>query len=277
MKTLYAADLDGTLLLPGAVLSPFSRSALFSLTSSGVLFTAATARTPATVVNILEGSGTNAPAAMMNGVLLYDLKAKKILSAEKISKETQKHILACAQKHSVVSMVYTLNGENLLVCYRPDGSELVSGFVAARNKTPYKVWLPVKSYHEAEDRQIIYLAAIGSKEKLEALSEDIKKDTSLKTVLYREVNYDDVWVFEAFSANASKGKTIRKSAELIGADRIVAFGDNLNDLPLFEGADLRIAVANAVPEIKEKADYLCRANTEDGVVRWIAEDIGVSL
>ncbi|MBQ1954135.1 MAG: HAD hydrolase family protein, partial [Clostridia bacterium] len=56
MKTLYAADLDGTLLLPGAVLSPFSRSVLFSLTSSGVLFTAATARTPATVVNILEGS-----------------------------------------------------------------------------------------------------------------------------------------------------------------------------------------------------------------------------
>mgnify|MGYP003316204951 CR=1 FL=1 len=54
MKTLYAADLDGTLLLPGAVLSSFSRSVLFSLTASGVLFTAATARTPATVVNILE-------------------------------------------------------------------------------------------------------------------------------------------------------------------------------------------------------------------------------
>ena len=277
MKTLYAADLDGTLLLPGAVLSPFSRSVLFSLTASGVLFTAATARTPATVVNILEGSGANAPAAMMNGVLLYDLKEKKILSAETISKDTQQHILDCAEKHDVVSMVYTLNGENLLVCYRPDGSELVSGFVAARNKTPYKTWLPIKSYREAQDRQIIYLAAIGTKEKLQSLAEDIKKDTSLKTVLYREVNYDDVWVFEAFSAKASKGKAIRKSAGLVGAERIVAFGDNLNDLPLFEGADLCVAVSNAVPEIKLRADYVCGANTEDGVVRYIARDLGLSL
>ncbi|MBR6772839.1 MAG: HAD-IIB family hydrolase [Clostridia bacterium] len=277
MKTLYAADLDGTLLLPGAVLSPFSRTALFSLTSAGALFTAATARTPATVVGILDGTGANAPAAMMNGVLLYDLKNKKILSAEPLSKSSQEHILTCAQKHSAVSMVYTKNGDNLLVCYRPDGSELVSGFVSARNKTPYKEWLPVESYSEAKDRQVIYLAAIGSKEKLLPLAEDIKKDTSLKTVLYREVNYDDVFVFEAFSANASKGKTIRKSAERVGAERVVAFGDNLNDLPLFEGADIRIAVANAVPEIKASADFVCGANTEDGVVRYIARDLGLSL
>ena len=277
MKTLYAADLDGTLLLSGAVLSSFSRSALFSLTSSGALFTAATARTPATVVNILDGTGANAPAAMMNGVLLYDLENRKILSAEPLSKNTREHILSCAQKHDVVSMVYTLNGDSLLVCYRPDGSELVSGFVAARNKTPYKTWLPVKSYSEAQSRQVIYLAAIGSKEKLEALAEDVKKDTSLKTVLYREVNYEDVWIFEAFSANASKGKAIQKSAELVGAERIVAFGDNLNDIPLFEGADVRVAVANAVPDLKAKADIVCGANTEDGVVRFIARDLGISL
>ena len=96
-------------------------------------------------------------------------------------------------------------------------------------------------------------------------------------MLYREVNYDDVFVFEAFSANASKGKTIRKSAERVGAERVVAFGDNLNDLPLFEGADIRIAVANAVPEIKASADFVCGANTEDGVVRYIARDLGLSL
>lgn len=277
MKTLYASDLDGTLLLSGAVLSQFSKDALFSLTAEGTLFTAATARTPATVVGILDGSGANAPAAMMNGVLLYDLEAKKILSAELLAKETQRYILSCAEKHNAVSMVYTVNGDSLLVCYRPDGSELVSGFVDARNKTPYKTWLPVESYHNAAEREIIYLAAIGTKEELLPLAEDIKKDTSLKTVLYREVNYDDIWVFEAFSANASKGKTIRKSAEIAGAERIVAFGDNLNDLPLFEGADVRVAVANAVPEIKAAADFVCRANTEDGVVRWIAEELGFSL
>ena len=277
MKTLYAADLDGTLLLPGAVLSPFSKSALSSLTASGVLFTAATARTPATVVNILDGTGVNAPAVMMNGVLLYDLAKKNILSAETLSEETERHILACAEAHPVVSMVYTLDNGGLLVFYRPDGSELVSGFVEARNKTPYKKWRAVKTYSEVKNRRAIYLAAIGSREKLSALAEDVKKDTSLKTVLYREVNYRDVWVFEAFSANASKGKAIRKSAGLAGADRVVAFGDNLNDIPLFDGADVRVAVENAVPELISRADFVCPPNTCDGVVRWISEDLGISF
>ena len=277
MKTLYAADLDGTLLLPGAVLSDFSRSALSSLTSAGVLFTAATARTPATVVNILEGSGANAPAAMMNGVLLYDLEKKKILSAELLSENTKKHLLSCAENNFAVSMVYTLSDGGLKVFYRTDGSELTQGFVSARNKTPYKTWETVESYPELLDNEIIYLAAIGSKEALSRLEADVKKDTSLKTVLYREVNYEDVWVFEAFSAKASKAKAIRESAKLVGAERIVAFGDNYNDLPLFEGADVSVAVANAVPEVISAADHICKSNTEDGVVLWIAEDAGSSL
>lgn len=277
MKTLYAADLDGTLLCPGAVLSPFSRSALNKFTSHGLLITAATARTPATVVDILAGTGELAPAAMMNGVLLFDMAKRKIISAETLSPETRNHILACAGRHKVPSMIYTLSDGALRVFYRDDGTELTRGFVEARNKTTYKTWHTVRSYAEAKNENAIYLAAVGSKEELSALAEDVNKDTSLKTVLYREVNYDNVWVFEAFSASASKAKTIRRSAGLCGADRIVAFGDNYNDLPLFEGADVKVAVENAVPEVIAAADFVCGSNISDGVVRWISGDSGILL
>ncbi len=277
MKTLYASDLDGTLLQPGAVLSDFSRAALARLTSQGILFTAATARTPATVVDILRSTGVNAPGALMNGVLSFDFDANKISSAETLDAQTKAHIIACAQRNSAVSMLYTLSGGAIKVFYRSDESELTRGFVEARNKTPYKTWQKVESYSEVENSEIIYIAAIGSKQELSALEGDIKKATSLKAVLYREVNYTDVWVFEAFSAAASKSKAIRRSAEKLGADRIVAFGDNLNDLPLFSGADVRVAVANAVPEIIAAADFVCEANTADGVVKWIAADAGISL
>ncbi len=277
MKTLYAADLDGTLLCPGAVLSPFSRSALYKFTSHGLLITAATARTPATVVDILAGTGELAPAAMMNGVLLFDMAKRKIISAETLSADTRGHILSCASRHRVPSMIYTLSSGALKVFYRDDSSELTRGFVEARNKTPYKTWQTVCSYGEVKNENAIYLAAVGPREELSALAEDVKKDTSLKTVLYREVNYDDVWVFEAFSTSASKARTVRRSAELCGADRIVAFGDNYNDLPLFEGADVKVAVENAVPEVISAADFVCGSNLYDGVVRWISGDSGILL
>lgn len=277
MTTLYAADLDGTLLCPGAVLSRRSRSALYKFTSHGLFITAATARTPATVVDILKDTGSLAPCAMMNGVLLFDMREKKILSAEVLSPSTGAHIVSCACHHAAVSMIYTLSDGALRVFYRPDGSELTQGFVEARNRTPYKTWQAVSSYGEAENENVIYLAAIGARETLSALEQDIKKDTSLRTVLYREVNYENVWVFEAFSAQASKAKTVRKSAELCGADRIVAFGDNYNDLPLFEGADVSVAVANAVPEVIAAADFVCGSNLEDGVAEWISRDSGIPL
>ena len=174
-------------------------------------------------------------------------------------------------------MIYTLSNRALKVCYRPDGSEVLRGFIEARNKSPYKTWHSVENYAQVRDQQVIYICAIGSRNDLARLELDIKKDTSLKTVLYREVNYEDLWVFEAFSSGASKAKTVAQSAKLVGAERIVAFGDNYNDLPLFEGSDVRVAVANAVPEVIAAADFVCKANTEDGVVQWIAEDLGISL
>ena len=62
---------------------------------------------------------------------------------------------------------------------------------------------------------------------------------------------------------------------LTGARRIVAFGDNGNDEGLFAGADLRVAVRNATPGILALADRVIGENTQDAVVRCIAEMEGL--
>ncbi len=49
----------------------------------------------------------------------------------------------------------------------------------------------------------------------------------------------------------------------------VAVGDSLSDLPLFEVADVRVAVGNAHPELKEKADFVSRSSYGEGVVEGI--------
>ncbi len=49
----------------------------------------------------------------------------------------------------------------------------------------------------------------------------------------------------------------------------VAIGDSLSDLPLFEAADIRVAVGNAHPELKERADFVSRSGYGEGVVEGI--------
>ena len=55
----------------------------------------------------------------------------------------------------------------------------------------------------------------------------------------------------------------------------MCFGDNLNDLTMFEESDIKIAVGNAVPELKELADFVALPNENDGVAKWLAENYRV--
>ena len=52
----------------------------------------------------------------------------------------------------------------------------------------------------------------------------------------------------------------------------MAFGDNLNDLPLFRLADRRYAPENAMDEVKRQATAIIPDNNHDGVARFLYRD-----
>ena len=67
--------------------------------------------------------------------------------------------------------------------------------------------------------------------------------------------------------NISKGYAIEEISKLEGIDTkdIIAFGDGFNDLSLIEYAGCGVAMANAVDEVKERADVVTLSNDEDGI------------
>lgn len=48
-------------------------------------------------------------------------------------------------------------------------------------------------------------------------------------------------------------------------DDVVVFGDDYNDLVMFDERFYRIAMGNACDELKEKADYITNRNIDDGI------------
>lgn len=54
-------------------------------------------------------------------------------------------------------------------------------------------------------------------------------------------------------------------------DELLFVGDDLNDLPAFEAVGVRVAVANAVAELKERAHYTTQASGGNGAVREVCE------
>jgi Cof subfamily protein (haloacid dehalogenase superfamily) len=70
---------------------------------------------------------------------------------------------------------------------------------------------------------------------------------------------------------ANKGSGIRHVQESLGitADQTMAFGDFLNDLEMMDEATYSFAMANAHPQLVERARFQAPENTANGVVRTI--------
>lgn len=59
----------------------------------------------------------------------------------------------------------------------------------------------------------------------------------------------------------------------ITADEVIYIGDDLLDLPLVKRAGYGVAVANAVDELKEVADYITKKPGGTGAVREVIEQV----
>ncbi len=74
-------------------------------------------------------------------------------------------------------------------------------------------------------------------------------------------------ILECFDARADKWNAVQHLAAARGIDpnRIVAIGDQINDVPMIRGAGLGIAMGNAIEEVRTLADHTTGSNDEEGV------------
>ena len=75
--------------------------------------------------------------------------------------------------------------------------------------------------------------------------------------------------------NAVKWNAIKAVSDFydISTDMFVAFGDDKNDLEMIEKCGVGVAVENALDEVKNVAKYVCDANNNDGVAKWLEKYI----
>lgn len=271
MKTLYITDLDGTLLGDNAELSPYTANALNCLLERGVCISVATARTEATVVQLLRGINLSVPVILMNGVAIYDIKKGEYLKTCVMDASSLSRIIKILQKRELTGFLYTMEQGKLKTYYenldRPQMKEFHDERVIKFNKPFHKV----SSFCECLDRDVIYFSLCEKEELLLDAYQELKTDDRLGVEFYRDNYRQGYWFLEVFASGASKRNAVVYLKEFCGFDRVISFGDNLNDLSLFSASDACFAVANAKEEVKVKATRVIGSNDEDGVAKWLEE------
>ena len=268
MKTLYITDLDGTFLNNNAQISERSADIINELTHSGVLFSVATARTYATVMEMFDGILLPCPLVLMNGVTVYDPQKNKILISNPIPEDVGNKVIKAFRKHGVEPMLYFQNKEILDIYYRDIANDYQREYVSQRVNCKTKRFIKSDSPVDISGKSLVYIVSLDKYERLKDIYDEICKIPEARCMFYKDT-YTDCYFLEIISYNVSKATGAAQVKELLGVDKIIAFGDNLNDIPLFEIADECYAVSNAEDELKAIATGIIASNEEDAVAEFM--------
>lgn len=275
MKTLYITDLDGTLLDNDARISPRSAAILSNLSRRGALISIATARTPATVVPLLADTHADTDLVVMTGAATWNRREARFDDIITIAPDQARKVMQVIDDSEVSPFCYTLSPDrHCLEVYHSGGcyNAAEQEFVDERSNLALKTFHPhCHTPEDALDRMVLAFA-IGAHQPIVDVAERLRYTTDCYVSYYKDTYHEDTWLLEIFAQGVSKAAGVQRLARRLGADRIVAFGDNLNDIPMLNVATVGVAVDNALDEVKGIADVVIGANTDDSVALYIQED-----
>ena len=268
MRTLFLTDLDGTFLDPAARVSAESAEIINTLTKKGLLFSVATARTYATVIPIFSQVDLRLPLVLMNGVCIYDPIERQTISVHSIPPETGKEIDNLFKKYGKNPLLYFEKNSRLNVKYKALDNGHIRSYVTDRKAFFNKAFEQVSTFDFKNSGDFVYVVTLDEKEALEGIYGEMKKIKSIDCNFYSD-NYTDCYFLEAMCAGINKGRAAAELKKQLGADRLIVFGDNINDIPLFEASDECYAVGNACKELKKIATGVIGSNSDNAVAKFI--------
>jgi hydroxymethylpyrimidine pyrophosphatase-like HAD family hydrolase len=131
----------------------------------------------------------------------------------------------------------------------------------------------VNSYEEYLSGTLEIVCASDVKDSIKRMEERFNFPYSVgcSTSYFRSKKNENIFYLEIRKTGSSKGKALEKLLKHISlkAEQTAVIGDWYNDITLFETKALKVAVANAIPELLNKADVVTgKTNNEDGVAEF---------
>jgi len=270
MKTLFVTDLDGTLLNNDEKLSEYTVNTINELIEKGMCFSYATGRSLVSATKVLGGLTTNIQVITKNGIFIENAHTKEKIYSLNFSTEEKQIIMEILEKYSSVSLVYGyINGVEKKSWIKGKENEALKHELESWIDDPR--YRPVNDFKSLFYGDIFHVNSVGKRDDLEKVYEDLTKIGNFNCLLQKEYYSEHYWC-EILPKNATKGNTILKLKEILRCDKIVTFGDGINDIPMFKISDECYAVENAMEELKKHATGIILSNNDNGVARWLKDN-----
>lgn len=243
-SALFVSDLDFTLLGSHAALSSRTIQVVNALVSQGVRFTYATARSHQSASRATKGLRLKLPVITYGGIMTMDPVSGVPEVVRSMPADAVATILRLTDDEpGVQPLVHRFSNGRDTVSWRSGTvTPGITHFLDRRKGDPRLA--EVNSWSGLDLATAYYVSFIGRWEEVAAIhSRLLAKLEGCMLILSEDPYVPGVHWLEVHSEGGSKASAARQLAERLGMTRLVVFGDNHNDIPLFQAADESYAVS----------------------------------
>lgn len=234
------SDIDGTLvpIIPDALPSKKVARSIKKAVDAGIIFSLASGRPYTLIQYLVEYLGLTGPCITDNGAVIVDTKDGTVLWDASLSNDHANKILSLSTPFSLVR------------------ASCDSGNIEHPKHIPTTSKVRKISVHDISMQEADTL--------IDTVNTKLKDVSCIKAASYKGNHLTDVYFSDI---HATKQHAVLKLAELLKIKQsdMIGVGDGYNDFSLLMACGLKVAMGNAVDELKAIADYVAPTVENDGL------------
>ena len=284
---VIVSDIDGTLLNDEKELTEITRDTLIAAQQMGYKLILASGRNVTMVMPLakqLRMDEFNGMIIGSNGQQRFDFSTNEFIEEGVLDSQIAKEIFEFAQRNQLQVLVEHKGGflihtpwillpvkiiilylktRHLLKRKQTEPYQILSGFMMEPS-------MKVKSLRKAKQLDIEVTKMGVSQYKFWFKH----KEKKFKDLFHLKANLAKVTSFwyDVMPLGMNKAVGLQWASQRldIPLDNFIAFGDAENDIEMIEAVGLGYAMANAMDDVKEAADYICASNNDNGIASVIS-------
>ncbi|MFO0589744.1 MAG: HAD family hydrolase [Polyangiaceae bacterium] len=273
---LLAIDLDGTLLSREGVPHDVDRAAVERLRASGIPTTICTGRLYSGTRDIARMIGIEGPIACVDGSQIVDTRGDREVFARAIGSDAAVAVRDLLATRDAASFLFAQD----LIVHDALG-EPFAHYVRTWSPRVEVVERVHDHPHWEDERGVMAVVALGATDAILSVVSTIREAMadSMFVVDFPVARLMGMHALVARAAGATKGTALAWLAEHHGCttSEIVAVGDWVNDIPMFQTAGRSFVMGQAPEHVKRSASdrLLASMHTGGGIAEAIREAWGI--
>lgn len=256
---LVIFDLDGSILDDNGDLNENTILLVNRLNRIGIKFSIATGRLHNAVLNFAEALSIDIPIITLDGTLIKNPKTNQIIFKSNVPEKVVNRALELADKYF---LKIALCHDDAI--YYTEENSLIPNLL---EKFGAKYEL-VDSYNDyrSDTLEIVITGDYSDMVRQTSNKLSFPYTFGIRTSFYKSQKHGGIYYLEVRKMGSTKGRGLKRLCKhiKIKMKNTAVIGDWYNDMSLFETDALKIAVANAVPEIKKMADMVTKMTNNNG-------------